>query len=349
MPEPAAPRPPRRRPLSTRRRVLFGSLYAGYLAGLAWLGERLFWRLFYGVPITRRPGLDEVWELFYPEIRESGAMTPPPPSGGRPAMDVLLLGGSVLQQAAGAIESALRERYGPGVRVVSLAKSAHTSRDSYWKSLRLKARPFDLTILYDGINDARMNCCPRPLYRDDYTHCTWYREFQRRLDAGRVTLPELVSDGQGKGLALNRPSETELDYGLDIKTGPAFRRNLAAILDRPRKPGGKFVVMTFATHLPPGYTRAKFESGGCDYGPGPFRLAAELWGRPEGIARAMTIHNEEVVALAKGRDDVILVDQDGLLPKDGTTFSDPCHLTASGCETFASNVVRSFDGGSLRR
>lgn len=299
------------------------------------LTERLFWRISSGVPLTRRPDVSEVWNHFYPEIRESGVETASRPG----SIEVLLLGGSVLQQAEGAIQAALREKYGNAVRVYSLARSAHTSRDSYWKSQRLAARMFDLVIVYDGINDARMNCCPKDVYRDDYTHCVWYRELARRLAAGRVTIPDLVSDVQAKGLALERPTEAELDFGLDVKTANAFRSNLEAILDRAHAPGQKTVLMTFATDIPSDYSRKEFERGGFGYGKGGYHLAVELWGRPEGVRKAMVIQNAIIHELAKGRDDVILVDQDRLLKKDGSIFCDPCHLTDVGCRAFAANIM----------
>ena len=43
-------------------------------------------------------------------------------------------------------------------------------------------------------------------------------------------------------------------------------------------------------------------------GPGPYRLAVELWGRPQGVAKAMAIHNAAIRDLAKGRDGVAFVD-----------------------------------------
>jgi hypothetical protein len=59
----------------------------------------------------------------------------------------------------------------------------------------------------------------------------------------------------------------------------------------------------------------------------------------------MTIHNQQVQSLAADRDNVILVDQDRLLGKDGATFCDPCHLTAAGCLAFAANVVAALPDG----
>ena len=201
-----------RRGLSSRRRFLLGGLYLGYLAGLLWVAERLFWRLIAGwrAPAAPRPDASPVWDHYYPELRASGATVPR--GDGDDHIDVLLLGGSVLQQAEGAIEAALRAGLGARVRVFSLAKSAHTSRDSFLKWGRVAGRRFDAVVIYDSINDVRMNCCPEGAFRDDYTHCRWYRELDRRLAAGRLTIPELITDSATRGIAssrrLRRPSWT---------------------------------------------------------------------------------------------------------------------------------------------
>jgi hypothetical protein len=97
--------------------------------------------------------------------------------------------------------------------------------------------------------------------------------------------------------------------------------------------------MTFAWHIPPDYTREKFESRRLDYGSGLHELPAEVWGRPRHVAATIEAHNTAIRELAGRYDNVIFIDQQRLLPADGEHFSDPCHLTEAGCRAFVENVL----------
>jgi hypothetical protein len=125
------------------------------------------------------PDLDLV---FYGELRgvEDAPVTR---DDGR--FDVLLLGGSALHPSFGEIETYLGRRLEEAlekpVRVYNLARAAHSSRDSLIKYKKLAAKRFDLVVFYHGINEARLNNAPPDLYRDDYTHSSWYT----RVDAVR--------------------------------------------------------------------------------------------------------------------------------------------------------------------
>src|SRR5258707_744797 len=78
--------------------------------------------------------------------------------------------------------------------VLSESGVAGSSRDSLIKYLQLGDDQFELVIVYDGINDVRMNCCPREQFRDDYSHCSWYYEIQKLIDAGRMPANAGVAD-----------------------------------------------------------------------------------------------------------------------------------------------------------
>src|ERR1700734_783326 len=123
-----------------------------WTAVLCYVGAKCFlwWRL--DVGMTESPGVEAVWRLHSQELYSSGAVNARlgPDDG---SYDVLLLGGSVLEQTAPALEQALRKELDGRVRLFNLARSPHTSRDSFLKHSHLGNRHFDLVIFYDAIND----------------------------------------------------------------------------------------------------------------------------------------------------------------------------------------------------
>jgi hypothetical protein len=146
------------------------------------LGEfaaRSYWRLAWGVPILQP---EQIWYRFYPEVRDAHVEAAPPDKADG-VFEVLLLGGSVLHGDFGPIaadfESDLAARLGRPVRVFNLAHVARTTRDSLLKYRRLANRSFDLVVVYHGINDVRMNNCPRAMFRSDYSHSGWYAAIER--------------------------------------------------------------------------------------------------------------------------------------------------------------------------
>src|SRR5580698_8740233 len=156
------------RPAKRRSRVGLGWRLVAlglWMAVLCGGGAKAFlwWRL--GVGMTESPGVEAVWRLHYRELYSSGAVNARlgPEDG---SYDVLLLGGTALEQTAPALEQALRKELDGHVRLFNLARAAHTSRDSHFKCRRLAGKSFDRVIFYDAINDARMNCCPDDVFRD---------------------------------------------------------------------------------------------------------------------------------------------------------------------------------------
>jgi lysophospholipase L1-like esterase len=324
----------RRSPL---RRVRFAVLYSLYVAGVLFLGLKLYGWFVFDVPLTRTSNADDVWRLYYPELWQTGAVdSDAKPGDGR--LDVLLLGASVLEQMTEPLERELKQRYGDNVRLYNLSKSAHTTRDSRQKFSRLKDKQFDLIVVYHGINDVRMNCVPRAEYRDDYSHCAWYASFAQKLKYGAISVRGVAADLK-TSIGLGPPDVENRKYGGDVKTAAAFRANLEAIVSSARERKIPVVLMTFATYLPPDYTKERFQAGKLDYGEGRFKLPTEVWGNPRDVLAAVKVHNAVIRDVAAKYDNVRFVDQEKLLPRNGKVFADVCHLTPHGCELFAKNLA----------
>lgn len=331
-----------RRPLSTRRRILFTTIYLVYIIGLVGLGSKLFWKLRFDVPLTGTPQDVDVLQYYYPELRTSGV------SEARITRDdgyydVLMLGASVLEQVSDLFEEELRNRLGNRLRVYKLSRSTRTSRDSFLKYAKLSNQEFDLIVVYHGINDARMNYCPPAQFKDDYTHCHWYKSLQLRVAAKSLTIPALVHDQLHGLFSRGDPEEKYIDYGRTIKTAGPFRRNLEEIVEAAQAKNQHVLLMTFAYYIPKNYSKKKFDRHELGYGQSIFGLPAEVWGKPEYVAATLDAHNAMVRDLAGRYDNLIFVDQQQLLPQDGEHFGDPCHLTEAGCRAFVQNMLRAID------
>lgn len=279
---------------------------------------------------------------FYPELAR--VLTDPPRrDDGR--VDILLLGGSVLARLPDPTAE-LEQLLGRPVRVDNVGEGGHTSRDSRIKYDLLGAPPwnarYDAVVFYHAINEVRANNCPPELYRSDYGHYAWYSQVNVLLQpwSRNYWAPTLLQTGwHGLLSRLNRknyvpthvPKDRWLEHGRELKTPPDFAANLAAILDLAQERGDGVLLGTFALYLPPDYSREAFEAKGLDYA--KHDLPAEIWGLPEVVRQGVAAHNAELRRLAEARG-LPLVDVDGLLPKGGRYFDDPCHLTPEGYAAF---------------
>jgi hypothetical protein len=323
--------PPARR----ARRWRWLVLYAVYLVLLLELGARSYFAI-------AKAGffLPDVRWSFYPEARVEQTAG---------ALNVLLLGGSVLNAGFGDIapglEADLTARLQRKVAVHDLAMPAHTSRDSLNKYRLLAGHHFDLVVVYHGINEARMNNCPPDLWRDDYTHVAWYARYD--AIAAHPECPVLVAPyalhelaielGELTGLMRfvprSRPKDEWLDYGANVRSAASLRANLLAIAAIARERSEALMFLTFATHVPAGYDldrpRAQQAPGVNDYAARTDR-PIEIWGRSRNVLAAVQAHNAVIRSLP-GMEVVDLAER---MPDDGKLFVDVCHLSAQGCAEF---------------
>jgi hypothetical protein len=323
-------------------------LYLGYFLLLAEVASRAYWRFGKRVPFFKP---EEIWYAFYPEIKWSGVETAAV-RGRDETFDVLVLGGSTASPACGTVgtelRAALQSRMARPVRLFNLAAEAKTSRDSRLKYHLLADRHFDLVVVYDGINDTRMNNCPREVFREDYSHCSWYRQVQlfQQHPVSWFALPYTVrylgvcldeATGLHGYIPRHDPPAEWVAHGGDIKTEASFRANLDAILAEARSKGERVLIMTFAYHIPADYSAERFKSHSLDYA--RHCSAVEIWGTPEQVAAGIDRHNAVIRDLAGQHGDVLLVDQQSLMPKSGRYFDDCCHFTAAGCSQFVQNIM----------
>jgi hypothetical protein len=297
----------------------------------------------------------DLYLAFYDELRE---VDDAPITRDDDVFDVLLLGGSVLHPAFGTIAPYLGERLeenlGRPVRVFNLAHAAHSSRDSLIKYRMLEDKRFDRVVFYHGINEARLNSAPPDLYRDDYTHMSWYARIAaigKHPEVPVLLLPYAlhfmwIKFGENTGLIRYLPKHAPRDewtqYGGDVRTDRALAANLGKIIQLARERADPLVVITFVTYLPEGYDLEKPHDeqapGVNDYSRnGSSRI--ELWGRGPHVMKAIEAHNAAIRRGAAGAPDVTLVDLARTYPARGEYMVDVCHFTDAGCQQFVDAVA----------
>jgi hypothetical protein len=319
---------------------------------------RVFWRLCCGIPLLKP---DQILYAYYPELRTSGelpevlrSVAPRWPIHGDEFYDILFLGGSVLQKDWGPVEMELREQLARlghrNVRIFNLAMPAHTSRDSLLKYAALGEARFDLVIFYHGINEARVNNAPPEIFREDYSHYSWYEVVNALAPyhgTASLALPytlRYLTVNMRYNLTKDRYVSTFVvrkdwvQYGGEPRSAASFQRNLSAILDLAMKRGDRVLLMTFATYVPENYSREAFNSKQLDYD--LHRAPIEWWGTREHIMATVAVHNEIIRHMAAQHPNVLFVDQASLMPRSGRYFNDPCHFTVLGATKFVDNMVR---------
>jgi hypothetical protein len=261
-------------------------------------------------------------------------------------------------------EAPLFRDRGLSVRVVSTGVPAHTSFDSLWKYRHwYRGYGFDLVLLYDGINDARANNYPREVFRDDYSQFPYYRRYapvfawidRHPILSRSFALTLGVSLWQRARVQLAPAFQREAPYnhplddpwlaeGADVKTVPAFSRNLEEVLRIARERGQRALLLTHAYYLPADYTNERFLARETDYTFMPESVATEVWGRKENVVAAIEAHNEAIRRIAALHPEALFFDMERHIPKDRAHWIDVCHWTDRGREAFARGVLAALAG-----
>jgi hypothetical protein len=323
--------------MSRSRKLLFSLIVVFGLVLFLELTTRAYWWAAHDVSAGRIP------QAFYPEL---GAPEEAPEDG----LDILLLGGSVLEYAGPTLEKAL-QAWGPGVRVHNAAREAHSSLDSLYKYEQLAGRHFDAVVFYHAINEVRANNIAPDDYREDYSHYSWYanlralrRHPERSVLSFPYTLDYLLQSmkhrlGWTANLPTAGPPAELLNYGGDIKTERAFRENLSQLLALAADRQEPVLLMSFAWFVPDDYSAARFGRRLLDYDPNELGLPIEIWGKPEHVVAGVQAHNRVIHELVPRYPDAVFLDQADLMPHEGRFFSDICHFTQLGQARFVENML----------
>lgn len=224
------------------------------------------------------------------------------------------------------------------VKITGAALSAHTSRSSVLKYNYLLSRfEFDYVLIYHGVNDLWANRVVPEDYRSDYSH----------LDPNYRDLKSVSFKLIYDNLIWKKLHKTE-EYE-HYPSVEAFRRNLAYLIGAVRARGGEVILMTFASYIPPHYSRERFEQDLLGYNLEDRILmqAVENWGKVERVREGLFRHNQVIRDLARQLCvpliDQELLMQDLFLLRQGYWFSDFCHLSVPGTKKFVSHIIDYFE------
>jgi hypothetical protein len=328
--------------------LIFGELLA---RGVCWCRK---------APIFSR---DCIWYAFYPHLRTTRLDTATI-SNTDEIYDVLIVGGSTISDSFSSVskylKKGLEDRLHRSVRIFNLAASCHNTRDSLLKVRRLAQQHFDLVVVYDGINDTRMNNAPPGEFQDDYSHCIWYKHLNnldRHPQLFRSALPFFLlytkdCVAQACGVTWFVPprdaSPELLEFGKNIRTREPFQNHLREIVARAKSKGERIILMTFASYVPANYSLQAYLDGKLDYEANQCTgCPVEVWGKPEYVLAALAQHNQAIRELAAENPEVVFVDQEARMPHSATFFRDCCHFTNVGGRRFTANLLQGLDKAGL--
>ncbi len=260
------------------------------------------------------------------------------------ARNVIVLGGSVMFGAGrgGTLEAEL----GPPWRVYNLAQNAQCSLDSLtkYKWLLDQGYRFDYVLLYEAINETRLNNAPPEVFRADYSHYLFYRLVHVifgedrpvwraalhsalifRADRLITQLRETRAFGQ-HFVNIAYPRADWLPYGADVKTAAPYEANLIAIADLATRNGATLITADFAYD-----PRLDAYANGDSSAPGRETMLefTKEWGLPENVHKGIVVHNK---ILHSHSGDFRVISSDAF--KHSENFIDPCHFTSEAESRF---------------
>ncbi len=299
-----------------------------------------------GVPFLSSPKRI-INSFYYPELKTVDNSTE------EDSFRILILSGSAFHKNFGKVETCLldglNKKTHKKIKIFNLAMPAQTSRDSFFKYEYLKDKPFDLVIFYHGLNEARANNCPDSMFREDYSHYSWYRLVNRktRYENNRFFVTPFVLDYifqnakdrflKTQYVPKHAPKEEWMDYGNKIKTAEPFKENLTSILEIAKTKNETVLLLTYAYYIPADYSLSKFKAKALDYQAHGYPI--EIWGKPENAEKAIQAHNQVVRELAVQYPYDLFLDQEKLMAKNGKYYDDICHFSPKGSKKFADNIT----------
>lgn len=312
---------------------------------LAELVCRGFWAVNYKVPYFRT---DKIIYALYPNLGKVMDSYRDDES-----YKVLLIGGSVLHQEWGAVEEHIKSDLGkfsnPRFTVYNVSFPANTTMDSRIKMDILGSRHFDYVILYHGINDIRTNNCPDSVFKEDYSHYSWYKTLYALLDhkeTGITVLPFsmiyiynrfMEKSGRVTILDTHTPRDDWMGYGRFVKNKKVIKNNIEYIASKVQEDGGTVILPSFAWYIPDDYSETMFESRVLDYNEHFCKI--EIWGRPDIVKQALNLNNSVIKDICSSNNKIISLDLNEHLPHNKEYFNDICRLTDKGSGLFAALIT----------
>ena len=243
------------------------------------------------------------------------------------------------------------------LEIVGGALRSHTTRHSVIKyEYFFHEYDFNYVIIYHGINDLWMNHVPAADFRDDYSHGgPWYKRnalLNHSLIARYIynkmlwEPPSTIKKGgiaETMVYAMLGKATSITKNGANFRSLKEFETNLIKLINMIRNDNGVPILMTFAWHIPPNYTKQRFDQNALGYNnPSSYdKWPVELWGDLDYVREGLRRHNMIIRAIAK-KFNIPLIDQETNLSKDISNFGDVVHLSEVGTDRFISAITDFF-------
>lgn len=329
-----------------KKKILFVFFYLVLLCILIEICSRSYYSINNSLSFFSSP--EDLVFIWYPELKKLNKYEYRTGS-----YNILFLGGSVLTKGWGKVPDyihKLSSGFNKKVNLVNLSASAHSSLDSYYKYQWIGKKRFDVVLFYHGINEVRANNVPSKIWKNDYSHYSWYDEvnfyfrhpFLKKTGLLtpyflKHTLIQLERNIVNKNqfIPTQSPKDEWLEYGNDIKTRESFRANLIKIIKIAQKRKENLIIPTFAySRFYPEYYKLVSKNEKVGY--------IWVWGKPENVVLGINVHNTIIRHLAR-KSDFVFLDQDKLMRSNDLYFRDVCHFTDEGSKFFAETFLKKIN------
>lgn len=251
---------------------------------------------------------------------------------------LLTLGGSVmfndnitlqLKEHLQKISDNKIELQGAGLR-------SHTSASSLIKYQQFYGQfDIDYVLIYHGINDLWTNHVAIEDFTEDYSH--YINSYKRNFLLDNSVLARVIYN------AFASAPPPYQHNGANFASAKTFEQNLRFLIAAIKKSGATPVLMTFAWHIPEGYSKAKFENFRAGYNRNSLDNNAdlwpvEIWGDIDYVKTGLNKHNAIIKSLAQELS-IPLIDQHSLLSNNIDNFGDICHFSNRGRQQFIQNIA----------
>jgi hypothetical protein len=309
------------------------------------LGSRVVLHIKLKLPITAPHKL--LTEVIYPEVGHVKSNYKP----GKKHFNILLLGGSVINNRWSNLENTLRENVqvytNSQVNVYNLSMPGHNSLDNLMKYEILRGLKFDAVVYYESINETRVNNIDSSYFKKDYSHISWYRNIyliNKHPELKFTVIPffiEYVVDriklkiNKDKYIFELLTNLKEFDKISPLKSVKSFKINLAEINNVAKSKEEPLLLCTYAYYVPEG---KKLTGGQKDkefYSPCLLSTPITNWGNADNTIKSLKLQNDAIYSLVKEHPNIILYDFNKVLDINRTYF---CDMTPLGNNALSNGI-----------
>lgn len=217
--------------------------------------------------------------------------------------------------------------------------------------LREKNIHFDYVIIYNAINDARLNNCPPKIFKKDYSHIKWNNEINciKRHHEMNITVIPFIFDflyqkikqkfSNKRFIPDNYQHQPDWKKHGNVFLSLEILKNALVNIVSHNYGNEKYLIFSYNYYIPSNYTYKKFINKQLDYQFHENSSEVEIWGKPINVSNFIDSANVYYSHIAKKFNNTRFYDVRRTM-KNPVYFADVCHFSEKGIQTFSNKVFQ---------